>query len=492
MLRVDQVHVIRHKVLIEGLSQRAVAREMDVSRNTVRKYLTVSEPKRVEQEPRRQPVLERVKSRLDELIDEWSLRTTRKQRLTGTRLHRQLVKEGHELSASVVRRYLREWRRRRAEVYVPLTYRAGDVAQVDFFEVTVVIKNLTQKAWMFLIRLMYSGRDFAWLYPRCDQTAFLDGHVRAFKYFGGVPARCVYDNLSAAVSKVTYPERQLTERLTALCSHYLFEASFARPGEGHDKGGVEGRGRGVRLQSLTPVPEGASLNAISEEMLSDIEQLAQSGKNSQGRTKQELFADELREMRALPEAPFNPRGAKVVHVGSSAKVRLMGAWYSVPSTWRSLEAMAYIGVDDIVLSCRGESVTRERQPLGGRDIRYRDYLPELAKKPQAVRQVAPELIRELGSPFGRLWQLLVETHGDKEAARILTKVLAAINEHGERPVAQAVEGALEAQRTDLLALAHLVARPMPVMVELPEKLSGFQIESACAAEYDELLVGEEL
>ena len=46
------------------------------------------------------------------------------------------------------------------------------------------------------MRLMYSGRDFAWVYDRCDQVAFLDGHVRAFAHFGSVPQRCIYDNLT--------------------------------------------------------------------------------------------------------------------------------------------------------------------------------------------------------------------------------------------------------------------------------------------------------
>ncbi len=93
MLRMDQVHVIRHKVLIEDRSRRSVAREMGVSRNTVRKYLRISEPRRVETGPRARPVLERVAPRLEELMEEWFLRTTRKQRITGTRLHRQLVEE---------------------------------------------------------------------------------------------------------------------------------------------------------------------------------------------------------------------------------------------------------------------------------------------------------------------------------------------------------------------------------------------------------------
>ncbi len=195
MLRVQDVHVLRHKVLVEGQSQRQVAREMGISRNTVRRYLTQAEPVRVEREPRRKLVLERVQPRLDALLEEWSGRTTAKQRLTATRLHRQLREEGYEVGVTLVRGYLREWRRRRAEVYVPLVHRPGDEAQVDFFEVTVEVGGERRKAWKFLMRLMYAGRDFVRLYDRQDQIAFLDGHVRAFAHFGGVPARIVYDNL---------------------------------------------------------------------------------------------------------------------------------------------------------------------------------------------------------------------------------------------------------------------------------------------------------
>ena len=56
------------------------------------------------------------------------------------------------------------------------------------------------------MRLMYSGRDFVRLYDRCDQLSFLDAHVRAFAYLGGVPERIVYDNLSAAVKKIVGSE----------------------------------------------------------------------------------------------------------------------------------------------------------------------------------------------------------------------------------------------------------------------------------------------
>ncbi len=90
MLRVEDVYVVRHKVLVEGLSRRQATRAMGTSRNTVRSYLTLAELVRVALDLRRKPVLERVQPRLEARLEEWSGRTTAKQRLTATRLHRQL------------------------------------------------------------------------------------------------------------------------------------------------------------------------------------------------------------------------------------------------------------------------------------------------------------------------------------------------------------------------------------------------------------------
>jgi transposase len=92
---VDQVHVIRHKVLVEGRPIRAVAREMGVSRNTVRKYLQESEPVRKAGKGKPSPVTEQVRPRIEALLEAWRDRTTPKQRITGSRVHQELVQEGH-------------------------------------------------------------------------------------------------------------------------------------------------------------------------------------------------------------------------------------------------------------------------------------------------------------------------------------------------------------------------------------------------------------
>ena len=102
MLRMDQVHVVRHKVLIEGQSQRAVARALGLSRVTVRRYLERAAPVRVEQEPRARPVWAAVEPRVTALLEESPQWTAKKQQLTATRLHDLLVGEEHKVGVTLI------------------------------------------------------------------------------------------------------------------------------------------------------------------------------------------------------------------------------------------------------------------------------------------------------------------------------------------------------------------------------------------------------
>lgn len=485
MLGMDRAYVIKHKRQHEGLSIRQIARDLDISRNTVRKYLDAAgEPQRQEADRRPQPVLDAVRVRIDELVQEWGLRTTPKQRVTGTLVHQQLLAEGYQVGSTTVRAYLAEQRRARQEVYVPLVWRPGDAAQVDFFEVTVEVAGERRKAWLFVLHLMYSGRDFAWLYERCNQTAFLDGHVRAFAHLGGVVRRCIYDNLRAAVKRRLGVARELSGRFLALCAHYLIEPCFARPGEGHDKGAVEARGKNVRLQHLTPIPCGESLAAIAGRLAEQLDTAMATRRSPQGGSVAQCFAAERAALRALPARSFEARQVEVVAVSRQALVRVDGAQYSVPSHWSSSHATAYVGVADIVLEWREERVTLAKQPRGSRTVQYRHYLDELATKPQAVRQVAPELMAELGAPYERLWRLLSTRYGELEAARVVAKLVGAIVEHGEQLVAETLTAALTTPPP-----APQGPHQPPATVPVPAALQRYHVEATPAAVYDALLVG---
>jgi transposase len=492
MLRMDQVYVVRHKVLVEGRSVRRVAREMGISRNTVRRYVDGDAKAGVRRQvDRGHPVSDRVRPRLEELLSEAPRWTGGKQRLTAARLHELLVTEGYAVSDRVVRELVAEWKRRRQEVFIPLVYKPGELAEVDFFEVLVDVAGERQKAWMFVMRLMYSGRDFAWLYPRQDQVCFLDGHVRAFEHFGAVPHRAAYDNLKPAVTRVLVgSERELAARFVALTAHYLFEASFARPRTGHDKGGVEARGKTIRWQELVPIPAGPDLRTLSAELLARLDVRAAGKHHAQGRTVAERFDEERPSMLPLPTTPYRSAAFQHAEVSRRSLVAVGGAVYSVWTEWAGLAVRAYVGVDEVeFVGADGRAIVHERQLFGGRSVDYRHYLRELARKPQAVRQVAEDLIRDLGSPFDVLWRQLVDERGPKQAARIFAQVLRTVADLGERTTAERVQRALDTGEPVLLALRPLESVPIIATDAMPWRLRDIDVAAACAADYDQLLGG---
>jgi transposase len=489
----DQAYVIRHKVLVEGISVRRVAREMGVSRNTVRRYVDDRATPGVRRPvARSSPVQDRVRPRLEALLSEAPRWTGGKQRLTAARLHQLLVGEGQVISERVVREMVAEWKRRRQEVFVPLVYKPGDLAEVDFFEVLVEIAGERQKAWMFVMRLMHSGRDFTWLYPRQDQVCFLDGHVRAFEHFGAVPHRAAYDNLKPAVSRVLMgSERELAARFLALTTHYLLEASFARPRTGHDKGGVEARGKTIRWQELVPIPCGPDLRTVSAALLARLDARAAEKRDAQGRTVADRFADERARMLPLPGTPFRSAAFHHAEVSRRSLVALGGATYSVWTDWAQLAVRAYVGVDEVeIVGGDGRVVVHQRRLFGGRSVDYRHYLPELARKPQAVRQVADELVSDLGAPFDVLWRQLVDERGPKQAARTFAHVLRAVVELGQRTTAERVRRALHSGEPVLLALRPSEPTPTAVAPEaLPWRLRDVDVAAGRAADYDRWLGG---
>jgi transposase len=121
-------------------------------------------------------------------------------------------------------------------MFVPLVHPAGE-AQADFGEALVVIAGVKQKAHYLAMDLRHSDDCFVAAFPAETTEAFLEGHMRAFAYFGGVPTRILYDNTKIAVAKILGgAERQRARAFSELQSYCLFADKFGRPARGNDKG----------------------------------------------------------------------------------------------------------------------------------------------------------------------------------------------------------------------------------------------------------------
>ena len=241
MYKVDVYLRVRRAVMVEEMSIREAARTFGLHRETVRKMLAYSVPPGYRrQSPPKRPKLEAFTGVIDHILEE-DHRVPKKQRHTARRIFERLRDE-YEFDGgyTTVKDYVRERRRRSQEMFVPLSHPPGH-AQCDFGEALVVIGGVEQKAHCFVLDLPHSDGCFVKAYPGETTEAFLDGHVSAFAFLGGVPQSILYDNTKLAVAKILGDgRRQRTRAFTELQSHYLFEDRFGRPGKGNDKGKVEG------------------------------------------------------------------------------------------------------------------------------------------------------------------------------------------------------------------------------------------------------------
>ena len=107
-----------------------------------------------------------------------------------------------------------------------------------------------------------------------------------------------------------------------------------------------------------------------------------------------------------------------------------------------------------------------------------------------MRQVLPDLLRDLGAPFPAVWDHFQTAHGPRDAARLFAKVLGQLDTHGLAVVVPALETALAAGTPLLLALSTSPRPTDRVAIEaLPASLRELEVASGCAADYDRWLTG---
>ncbi len=255
MYRVDVYLRVRRAVMVEGMSVREASRVFGLHRDTVRKMLAYSVPPGYRRKiPPRRPKLEPFTGVIDAIL-EGDSRVPKKQRHTAKRIFERLRDEyGFTGQYTIVKDYVREQGRRTQEMFVPLSHPPGH-AQCDFGEAVAVVGGVERKVHYFVLDLPHSDGCFVKAYPAETTEAFLDGHVSAFAFLGGVPQSILYDNTKLAVARILGDSRrQRTRAFTELQSHYLFEDRFGRPGKGNDKGKVEGMVGYVRRNFLVPIP----------------------------------------------------------------------------------------------------------------------------------------------------------------------------------------------------------------------------------------------
>ena len=360
MLTVDHYELIRRKVIIEGLSQREAAKELGHSRKTVAKALELRIPPgyRIIQ-PRICPVLEPFKPVLEAWIEQ-NKTARRKQRQTAKRMYERLCDEysfsGHY---GTVQRYVKQASNRQKEVFMPLQFDPGEEAQVDWHEGWVFENGVERKYQFFVMKLCYSKATFVYPYERATLESFLDGHIRAFEYFGGVPRRIAYDNLKCAVIQVGKGRhRRLNKRFKQLRAWYLFETRFCNVAKGNEKGDVENACKRSENTYLSPAPHVDSITQLAGKLFDDCRNdLQRKGPDIHGgKTIGELLKEEKPYLLALQSEPFAACVRRCCFVDSHALVRADNVRYSVPVEWAYHPCVIEVFVYEVRLWCNHQLV----------------------------------------------------------------------------------------------------------------------------------------
>ena len=481
----------------DGMSERAAARHFGVSRQSVRKMLQFSVPPGYRRTaPVRRPKLDEFTGLIEQWLEDDRRHGYRKQRHTAKRIFERLRDEhGFTGGYTIVKDYVREHRRHRREMFVPLTHPPGH-AQADFGEAWAVIAGVKQKVHFFAFDLPQSDASYVRAYRAATAEAWVDGHVHAFSFFGAVALSIVYDNDRCLVSRI---ERDGTRRRTRLfsgfLSHYLIGDRYGRPGKGNDKGAVEGLVGWSRRNFMVPLPRFASLEALNLY----LEQRCRERQSDVLRGHRESIAKrlerDLEAMTALPGAPFDACHQAAGQVSSQSLVRYHNNDYSVPVAYGHRQVWVRGYVDRVVIGCGAEVIARHPRSYEGEDMVFDPlhYLPLIERKIGALDQAAPLAGWELPDAFATLRRLM-EARSGRAGRREYVQVLRLFETFGTDDVHAAARHALRLGAIGFDAVKHLVLcrvekRPPKLDLDVYPYLPKANVGKTCAASYLCLMSG---
>ena len=487
---------IRRRVLNGELSKRAACAEYGIHWDTLTKILTHSEPPGYRLTKSRPSKLEPFLPVIHEILES-DRAVHRKQRHTGQRIFDRLREEHrYKGGVTIVKEAVREWKESRREVFLPLSHRPGE-AQVDYGFADVMLHGETVKVALFVMTLPYSDAIYMQAFPRECSESFLEGHKRAFEFFGGVPVRISYDNSKIAVGKITGTrERQVTTEFQRLKSHFLFEDHFCLVRRPNEKGHVERLLDYARRNFLVPVPQVDSLRTLNEQLEAACRRDLERQLRGKPLPKKDLLVEEQQQFfLPLPAQTFEAHRVVQAHADSLSLVRFDRNSYSVPTQYAHRQITVVGTVDEVRLIFEDQLVARHERDWSKEQFHYDPlhYLALLERKPGGFDHAKPFEEWDLPVCFGILRRRL-EVEQDGHGTREFIRILRLLEQHSLPVLKQAVQHALEIGATSADALRLIVEHQQeePVAVFCLDgrpHLKLVRIQKTDVTAYQSLIVG---
>jgi transposase len=458
----------------QGLSQRRIAEQVQVSRDTVQRVLRQVAQARQEGMAALPPPSARPRRCLDAFAAVIEQLLGRYPELTARRLHEELQQRGFTGSYPTVWRWLHEHRPSPARVPVVRFETApGAQAQMDYASYTIAFtESGPRRLQLFSYVLGYSRRQYLRFVERQDFDTTVREHLAAFRHLGGVAASCLYDNFKVVVQGYEDDEPIYNPRFLAFATHYGFTPRACRPRRPQTKGKVERPFQYV-ASSLLNGREFRTLEQLHDVTAWWLANVADV--RVHGETKQrpiDRHAEELPHLLPLPAQPYALATVVYRHVSAEGLVAWQGNGYSVPWRWLGRLLAVRLTADElIVYGPQLQEVARHRLLPPGSSGQRR-VQPEHQPPPSEApgRAALEERFGELGPSGPRFLAGLVQAQrcGWEQARR----VLALLTVYRRADVQAALERAVRFGAFSLATVQRILAataRPRPVLEVLAEE-----------------------
>jgi len=397
-------------------------------------------------------------------------------RLPATVLYQELEKQGYLGSLRILQEHLQEIRRQTQEVFLRIETPSGEQAQCDWANCgTVKIGRVRRKLSAFVMVLSYSRMLYVeFTLSQCLED-FIQCHIHAFQFFGGVPRKILYDNLKAVVLARLGADIRFNPAFMEFAGVFGFEPSPCNVARGNEKGKVENGIHYLRVNFLS----GRELQwpEVNEQARAWLDGTANVRKH---RTTNErpvdLWKNEKTCLIALPPHPYDATITRAVRSSHQALVRFEGNFYSVPHAYAYKTLILKATSTQVrLLSGSSEVAAHPRSFDRGAVIENpQHYEGILSTKRKHFGLILTKRFQELGAGAQRFMDGLLRT--ESRPAQHLQQILNLVGTYGRGEVVAALEHAAScnvfgASYVKSILLQRRAARGLPEIpsIHIPQR-----------------------
>ena len=486
---------IRRLGLIEKLPISGIARRLRLSRKTVRRALQSEIPPERKQRRRRPSKLDSYKEYINERLGEYP-------GLPATVIFEEITSRGYTGKMRILWEYVSSIREKKREVFFRIETLPGEYAQVDWANCGVVqIGNAVRKLSCFVMVLSYSRMMYLeFTLSQCMED-FLRCHINAFKFFGGVTKKILYDNVKTVVLSRLGKDIRFNPKFMEFAGVYLFDLRLCNPGRGNEKGKVESGIKYIRSNFLS----GRKIKMAWPDIQCDARSWRDATANVRihGTTREkpiDRFEKEKPLLMRMPSKDYDASIIRAVKANSQALIHFDGNVYSVPFTlaYKPLLIKATAYEIRIFKDSKQVALHKRNYERGMVIEDPKHYEGLLATKKKALFCKMKDSFLKLGDSAKEYLSGLIKT--ELHLPHHLYEIMECVRLYGRTEVLQAIEHALKFKAFGAPYLKNIILQQRasrgiketpPIIIFSKPAWTQLNVEEQDLSLYDDLFEAEE-